>query len=296
LRKLKFEPWTYAYRLFGKRLQRILPQFKDLHNQLKKGGVRINFTAYLSFMIMCSMISFIVSMTVFPFLLPAIMHFSILSTENLTFSFLFSILISVLIFILIYAYPGTKSSQRKAPIEANLPYISSFMALLSSSNVPPRLIFRSMAKIGTLREIHQEFGNIVRDVEVFGQDLLTSILENVKYTPSKRLAEVLTGYVSTIRTGGDPTEYLRVSTDNIIKEKMVKLDLMLESLSALAEIYIMVLVAMPLLFIAMFAVLGMLGGGGGALDPALMLYLLAYVGIPLMALVLIVVISTFTTG
>jgi len=296
LRKLKFEPWTYAYRLFGKRLQRILPQLKDLHNQLKKGGVRINFTAYLSFMIMCSMISFIVSMTVFPFLLPAIMHFSILSTENFTFSFLFSILISVLIFILIYAYPGTKSSQRKAPIEANLPYISSFMALLSSSNVPPRLIFRSMAKIGTLREIHQEFGNIVRDVEVFGQDLLTSILENVKYTPSKRLAEVLTGYVSTIRTGGDPTEYLRVSTDNIIKEKMVKLDLMLESLSALAEIYIMVLVAMPLLFIAMFAVLGMLGGGGGALDPALMLYLLAYVGIPLMALVLIVVISTFTTG
>ena len=296
MRKLKFEPWAYAYRLFGKRIQRILPQFADLHNQLKKGGVRINFTAYLSFMIMCSMISFIVSMTVFPFLLPAIMHFSILSTENFTFSFLFSILISVLIFILIYAYPGTKSSQRKAPIEANLPYISSFMALLSSSNVPPRLIFRSMAKIGTLREIHQEFGNIVRDVEVFGQDLLTSILENVKYTPSKRLAEVLTGYVSTIRTGGDPTEYLRVSTDNIIKEKMVKLDLMLESLSALAEIYIMVLVAMPLLFIAMFAVLGMLGGGGGALDPALMLYLLAYVGIPIMAIILIVVISTFTTG
>jgi len=296
LRKPKFEPWTYAYKLFGKRIQRILPQFADLHNQLKKGGVRINFTAYLSFMIMCSLISFIASMTLLPFLLPAIMHFGILSTENFVFSLLFSMLISLLVFMIIYVYPGTKSSQRKAPIEANLPYVSSFMALLSSSNVPPRMIFRSMAKIGTLREIHQEFGNIVRDVEVFGQDLLSSILENVKYTPSKRLQEVLTGYVSTIRTGGDPTEYLRVSTDNIIKEKMVRLDLMLESLSALAEIYIMVLVAMPLLFIAMFAVLGMLGGGGGAMNPALMLYLLAYVGIPIMAAILIVVISTFTTG
>ena len=296
MRKLKFEPWTYAYRLFGKRIQRILPQFADLHNQLKKGGVRINFTAYLSFMIMCSIITFVVSMTLLPFLLPSIMHFSLLSAENFVFSLMFSLLMSLLIFIVIYAYPGTKSSQRKAPIEANLPYISSFMALLSSSNVPPRLIFRSMAKIETLREIHQEFGNIVRDVEVFGQDLLTSIVENMKYTPSKRLQEVLTGYVSTIRTGGDPTEYLRVSTENTIKEKMVKLDLMLESLSAMAEIYIMVLVAMPLLFIAMFAVLGMLGGGGGAMNPALMLYLLAYVGIPLMASLLIVVISTFTTG
>jgi len=153
-----------------------------------------------------------------------------------------------------------------------------------------------MAKIGTLREIHQEFGNIVRDVEIFGQDLLPSILENVKYTPSKRLQEVLTGYVSTIRTGGDPTEYLRVSTENIMKEKMVKLDLMLESLSALAEIYIMVLVAMPLLFIAMFAVLGMLGGGGGPMNPAFLLYALTYFGIPLMASLLIVIISTVTTG
>jgi len=169
------------------------------------------------------------------------------------------------------------------------------MALLSSSNVPPKRIFGSMATIDTLREVQQEFGNIVRDVEVFGQDLLTSILENVKYVPSKRLQEVLTGYVSTIRTGGNPTEYLRICTENIMKEKMVKLDLMLESLSALAEIYVMVLVAMPLLFVAMFATLGMLGGGG-AMNPAMMLYLLAYLGIPIMASILIVVLSTFTTG
>ena len=67
---------------------------------------------------------------------------------------------------------------------------------------------------------------------------------------------------------------------------------MLESLSALAEIYIMVLVAMPLLFVVMFATLGMLGGG--AMNPTIMLYLLAYVGIPIMATILIVVMSTYT--
>jgi len=133
---------------------------------------------------------------------------------------------------------------------------------------------------------------MVRDVEVFGQDLLTSILENAKYTPSDNLREILNGYVATVKTGGNPTEYLRISTRNIMKEKMVKLDLMLESLSALAEIYIMVLVAMPLLFVVMFATLGMLGGG--TMNPTIMLYLLAYLGIPIMATILIVVISTYT--
>lgn len=243
-------------------------------------------------MILMSIIVFMSSMMLLPFLLPIVLRTSFLSAGNFLLSIMFATLFSIFTFIVIYIYPGIKSNNRKIPIEINLPYISSFLTLLSSSDVSPRKIFRSVVKIDTLREVRQEFSNIVRDVEVFGQDLLTSILENVKYVPSKKLREILTGYVATVRTGGNPTEYLRISTENIMKEKMVKLDLMLESLSALAEIYIMVLVAMPLLFVVMFATLGMLGGGG-AMNPALMLHLLTYVGIPIMAIILVVIISTY---
>jgi len=289
---LKFEPWTYAYKLLVNRVQTLLPHFKDLHSSLKKGGMKILFPAYLSFMIIISAAAFIVAMALMPFLLTTFLHIKFLSVENFVLSIMFAALSSIAMFILIYVYPGIKSTNRRIPIEINLPYISSFLTLLSSSNVPPRTIFTSVAKIDTLREVRLEFSNIVRDVEVFGQDLLTSILENAKYTPSEKLREILNGYVMTIKTGGNPTDYLQISTENIMKEKMVNLDLMLESLSALAEIYIMVLVAMPLLFVVMFATLGMLGGGG-TMNPALMLYLLTYVGIPIMAAILIVVISTF---
>lgn len=290
---MKFEPWTFAYKLLGKRIQKLLPHFQDLHNQLKKGGVRIAFPAYLSFMLLMSIVSFIVSMIVLPFLLAVVLRTSFFSLGNFMLSLMLAALLSIMTIMVIYVYPGIKSSNRRIPIEINLPYISSFLTLLSSSNVPPRKIFRSIAKIDTLREVRQEFSNIIRDVEIFGQDLLTSILENVKYAPSKKLREILSGYVATVRTGGNPTEYLRISTENIMKERMVKLDLMLESLSAMAEIYIMVLVAMPLLFVVMFATLGMLGGAG-TMNPALMLYLLTYVGIPIMATVLVVAISTFS--
>ena len=290
---MKFEPWTFAYKLLGKRVQKLLPHFQDLHNQLKKGGVRIAFPAYLSFMLLMSIVSFIVSMVVLPFLLAVVLRTSFFSLGNFMLSLMLAALSSIITIMVIYVYPGIKSSNRRIPIEINLPYISSFLTLLSSSNVPPRKIFRSIAKIDTLREVRQEFSNIIRDVEIFGQDLLTSILENVKYVPSKKLREILSGYVATVRTGGNPTEYLRISTENIMKERMVKLDLMLESLSAMAEIYIMVLVAMPLLFVVMFATLGMLGGAG-TMNPALMLYLLTYVGIPIMATVLVVAISTFS--
>lgn len=289
---MKIEPWTFAYKLLGKRVQKLLPQLEDLHIQLRKAGVNIAFSAYVSFMILVSIIVFIFTMVILPFSLPLILHTNFLSVENFTLSVMFAALSSIFTLILVYVYPGIRSSNRRIPIEINLPYISSFLTLLSSSNVSPKTIFRSVTRIDTLHEVRQEFSNMIRDVEVFGQDLLTSILENAKYTPSDKLREILNGYVATIRTGGDPTEYLRISTRNIMKEKMVKLDLMLESLSALAEIYIMVLVAMPLLFVVMFATLGMLGGG--AMNPTIMLYLLAYVGIPIMATILIVVMSTYT--
>ena len=64
-----------------------------------------------------------------------------------------------------------KASNRKGPIDNNLPYIANFLTLLSSSNVPPSVIFKSMSKIDTLKEVRLEFSNIIRDVEVFGNDL-----------------------------------------------------------------------------------------------------------------------------
>ena len=55
---MKFQPWTIAYNLLNKRLERIYPQFQEIHIQLKKGGILIAFKAYIAFMIMTSIIVF----------------------------------------------------------------------------------------------------------------------------------------------------------------------------------------------------------------------------------------------
>ena len=290
---MNFDPWSFSYRIFNKRLDRLFPQFKDVHVQLKKSGTKVTFKAYISFMFLASIVAFTTTMIISPILLPLILGFSFLSLANILLSLMLAGLAFVMTLILFYVYPGIMSSNRKNPIEHNLPYISSFLTLLSSSNVPPSIIFRSVTRIDTLSEVKQEFSNIVRDVEVFGKDLMNSILENVEYTPNEKLREMLKGYVATVRTGGNPTEYLRICTENISRERMSKLDVMLESLSAIAEIYILVLVAMPLLFVVLLATLGMIGSGGIGMNPAWILYLLTYVGIPIMAAVIIVLVSTF---
>jgi flagellar protein FlaJ len=152
-----------------------------------------------------------------------------------------------------------------------------------------------MSEIDTLKEIRLEFSNIVRDVEVFGSDLMTSITENAKLSSNNVLRDILIGYVSTVKTGGNPTQYLKITSEKISRERISKLDQMLESLSAVAEIYIMLLVAAPLLFVVLFATLGMLGGSGGiaGIGMSTLLYLLIYLGIPIMGAIMMVIMSTF---
>jgi len=287
---MKFEPWTTAYNLLGKKIERFLPEFEELHVNLRRAGIGITFKAYVAFMFLISIIAFVAALVLSLVMIPLITGFSFLSVNNFLFSIMLAGLSAVVTLILTYVYPGSKASNRKIPIENNLPYISSFLTLLSSSNVAPSTIFSAVARIETLKEVKQEFSNIIRDVEVFGEDLMNAITTNAKFTPNEKLRELLIGYVATIRTGGNPTEYLKVQSDAITKERLGRLDMMLESLSAIAEIYVMVLVAMPLLFVVLFATLGMIGGA--EMNASLFLYLLTYAGIPIMGAIMMVLIST----
>jgi flagellar protein FlaJ len=291
---MKFEPWVTAYGLLNKRLEKIYPQFQELHIQLRKGGVLIAFKAYIAFMVLTSIIAFATTFTLSFILLPLLAGILSLSLMNFLFSLVLASSAAMITLLIMYLYPGIKSSSRTGPIDKNLPYVTNFLTLLSSSNVPPSIIFESMAKINTLKDVRLEFSNIIRDIEIFGNDLMTSIIDNAKLTPSNQLREILLGYVATIRTGGNPTEYLKITSEKITKERMGKLDMMLESLSAMAEIYIMLLVAAPLLFVVLFVTLGMIGSGSLAgINMGTLLYLLTYLGIPIMGAVMMVMLSTF---
>jgi archaellum biogenesis protein FlaJ (TadC family) len=150
---MKFEPWATAYNILNKKLEKVYPHFQDLHIQLKKGGVLVAFKAYIAFMVLVSIIAFLVTITLSFILLPLLSGIAYLSAPNFLFSLVLGTSAAMVALITMYIYPGMKASNRNGPIDKNLPYISNFLTLLSSSNVPPSIIFESMAKIDTLREV-----------------------------------------------------------------------------------------------------------------------------------------------
>ncbi|NIU39909.1 hypothetical protein GWN65_08065, partial [Candidatus Bathyarchaeota archaeon] len=65
-----------------------------------------------------------------------------------------------------------------------------------------------------------------------------------------------------------------------------------DTLGVLAEFYVVMLVAGPLILVVMLAVMAMLGGGGqGLLEPKFLLNLLTYLGIPLGSIVFLIILD-----
>jgi hypothetical protein len=69
-----------------------------------------------------------------------------------------------------------------------------------------------------------------------------------------------------------------------------------DTLGVLAEFYVVMLVAGPLILVVMLGVMAMLGGGGviGMFDPRLLLNLLTYIGIPIGSIVFLILLDMVT--
>ncbi len=79
-----------------------------------------------------------------------------------------------------------------------------------------------------------------------------------------------------------------------MKLRRIALNQLSDTFGVLAEFYVTVLVAGPLILVVMLSVMAMLGGRGmGLLNPHLLLYLLTYLGIPFGSLAFLIILDIF---
>jgi flagellar protein FlaJ len=153
-------------------------------------------------------------------------------------------------------------------------------------------MFRSLAKIDASLAVCREAKNITRDVELFGIDIISAMESTSKRTPSEKFKELLEGFIATMHSGGDLAKYLSERSRQYMRFKRIALRRLGDSLGVLAEFYVVMLVAGPLIMVVMLAVMAMLGGGmPGLLNPRLLLYLLTYLGIPLGSIIFLIMLD-----
>jgi len=283
-------PQSMAYQILGDRTGRFLPLFQDLDLNLQKSGLKINFKAYVSLTIFAAILITSAFLVAVPCLL--FLFFGTPLVPATLFGVgagLFAFALSIFGF---YAYPIYRADALKRNLEDELPFTTGYMAILTSAGVSPEKIFFSLADLSVPLAVSSEAKNIVRDVGLFGSDIISALGEASKRTPSKRFREMIEGLISTIHSGGNLAAYLREKSKEYMKLKRISLKKYSDTLSMLSEVYVALLLTGPLFLVVMLAVMAMLGSGNlGILSPDLLLSLLTYLGIPLGAIIFLIILD-----
>ena len=227
-------------------------------------------------------------------LTPTILHFivGIPIFPAVLFGIGFSMFSGAFTIIAFYFYPIYKADNLKRKLEDELPFAAGYMAVLAGSGVTSDKIFKALARINVPLAITEEAKRIVRDVELFGADLISALESASKRSPSEKFKQFLQGFIATMHSGGSLLAYLLDRSRHYMRMKKIAIRKFADTLSILSEFYVAILVAGPLLFVVMLAVMAMLGGGGmGLLDPKLLLYLLTYIAIPIASVIFILVLD-----
>jgi flagellar protein FlaJ len=291
----KWKPQLFAYRLWGERANRFLPLFKGMDTGLHKSGMRISFKPYVSLTLLTSLI-ITVSTTL---LVPPILYFflQIAFFPSLLFGIGGGLLVGALTVICFYIYPIYRADTIKRNLDDSMSFATGYLAILAGAGVPPNSMFRSLSKIPQNLAVIDESRIIVRDMELFGADTITALENASKRTPSEKFRELLEGFVATIHSGGNLMSYLMNRSRQNMKYKRIALQKFSDTLGVLSEFYVTLLVAGPLIFVVMLAVMAMLGGGGlGMLNPILLLMLLTYIGIPIGSVIFIIILDALSPG
>ena len=267
-----------AYQWFGNFT--IKHESANLRNKLRSAHMQIKADAYLSIVLLYTIISGIIAVPICLFVL--FVFFPLISVNPQLLIFwlivLMPVIIAVLTFLIFLQIPSSKAKVRGKKIDLNLSYALNFVAAMSSAGVTPTEIFKSLSKQKIYGEVQKEAAWIYRDVSLLGKDIIQSIKDNMYLSPSERFREFLQGLIVTITSGGSLKTYFSAKADQYMIENRQKQKQLFESLGVMAESYVTAAVAGILLLFIVIPLMMIISGDSNQI---FFLYLITFLLVPL---------------
>jgi len=258
-----------AHKRFGFLVDKRLKSFEELHGPLRKGDIPLNLGAYVSAMMLSTVIAGIIALLVSIIIVPLFLGDfinEIISpgkpvdfTFNLVLIILISVLTAVTTFLVFWVYPSFKAGERSRKINLALTNAVNTMATIAGTGVPPAVIFWSLVEFRRYGEVSRESEKILNDIENFGLDLVQALQRAANRSPSPLFSELLWKMIATIRTGGNLREYLYLEGNRLMEVERMKTEAAIETIGLIAETYVTALVVGPVFIIIMTTIMGIMG-------------------------------------
>jgi flagellar protein FlaJ len=158
--------------------------------------------------------------------------------------------------------PSYEAGERARRIDASMERTVAFMYALSRSGMTLtdvlRILARNQAVYG---DAAREMAIAVKDVDLYGADIIEALQRLSERTPSDDLAEFTENLGSVLQSGQELPSFLKKEYEYYEEEAEANQEQFLELLATLAEAYVTVLVAGPLFLITILVVIGLTLGG-----------------------------------
>jgi flagellar protein FlaJ len=276
-----------SYRLFGELASRFI-----LLKQVYEGsGICRLYESYVALMLFASSVTFVSA-----FVIGAFLHYSLFKLALVQFlvaDLMLSIIASLVVSILFVVYPLYRRDQRKKEVDSNLVYTTGYMEVLSAGGISVEKIFDRVIQVERHPAISDLAKRLITNIRVFGLDVVSSLGDVMRHSPSEIFCKLLVGITNTLKTSGDLKSLLTFETERLLHTKREQLKKTLNTMLALGEVYIAGVVMGPITFIVMITILSIMGNVAFGLSTVAQLNLIVFFGIPTISLIFIVVLNSF---
>ena len=187
----------------------------------------------------------------------------------------------------IFGLLNTAASEEKEHTDSELPFAVMIFTLMAASGISPYDSWKKMRTMSFLPFFKKEADEVIRQVEVLGKDPLTVMMQRAESSRSKLYRDFLGGFVSSVRSGGKLTDYMKSQLKSIFELRYINLNRSIEKIAALVEAYSVMLIVVLCVYI-LFVILSsssfsqVMAGSSISISPYIS-YIIAFVALPFMS-------------
>jgi flagellar protein FlaJ len=191
----------------------------------------------------------------------------------------------VLVLVVAGIVPDVVLSNRTSALKTEIPYASMYISVMASGGLSPYRSFMRLRESRLLPRLSAEVKRIQGMVFSRGVDPVSAMEQSARIVAIREYKELLFGYASTLRSGGDALHYLVQQTEAMFKGLASKIKVMGETLSLLMESYTIVGI-LGTLGVYMFFVISLSVGSGTGLNLSPdTFFLFSFVALPVISIV-----------
>ncbi|MBS7631390.1 type II secretion system F family protein [Candidatus Bathyarchaeota archaeon] len=182
--------------------------------------------------------------------------------------------------------PKMSASNRVNGLKIEIPYASMYISVMTSGGLSPYQSLLRMQNMDLMPNMRKEVKRIEKIRLANGVDPLTAMEQAARVVNLNEYKELLLGYASSVRTGGDTLHYLYNQTHNMFRRMSTKVKSMGENMGVLMEAYTIVGILGVLGLFLIFVVGLSLPSASVGISPE-QFFLFSFIILPVMSIVFI---------